>query len=677
MAEQQAGGAGSDPPKRQVCFQYSSHGQCDRGDNCQYLHERIPQQCRQWKTTGHCSFGHRCHNAASHLPAPRRRTGGPPQPPGSQPGTQQAAPGQGDTKQTQPSVAKTVAPTAKKSTSALYPVTAEYGWGDEEASPAPPIAIDALWVSPPHSAPECVATVNRKVPPRRGVLGWDSHASIHVASSLDLLPDAAPLAIKLDACGVGGTRPITHAGVSPLFNLHMSYIEGGHMPNLMSLGRELQTGKVAVFTGTGAVRFRDTPRTKRLIQELIDAADEDDLVEGIAHMRNYVYEEDFGDPGNVSQDREQSSTEAAEAYAVSVNMFANRIHLDRVDDLIAFLDGAGLSKDAMLAAVRDKTVKGLPTAVTAENIEKYFRTAGKDTHQLEADITAAPLRVPRDYDGDTPPAPGEIVQIDSIDAPFARKKVPDTVAPDGHPSTKWVRQVVPSLGSYKDAWIAIDQASSFVYVDGRVTKKDPHKIVLSVVERWHARWGNLKIVKADKEYVTRESERVVNNARAVIRQSVPGDHRRNTGLVEGCIRWIQDLAQGSMNRLRPLVKDKVISADQMYTLWFHALRHASIAWNLRPSFCDRTKSRLEHGTGEVANLSYRVMMPFGMRLVSKNLTNDAEGRGSECLYLGPSMAVRGGILTFNTVTSRVSVKYSFVHVPPVQRPTPDRLRRAA
>lgn len=48
----------------------------------------------------------------------------------------------------------------------------------------------------------------------------------------------------------------------------------------------------------------------------------------------------------------------------------------------------------------------------------------------------------------------------------------------------------------------------------------------------------------------------------------------------------------------------------------------------------------------VASLSAAGMMPFGLLVVTKNLQNDGEGRGTK-ICLGPSETVPDGIITYN------------------------------
>ena len=53
----------------------------------------------------------------------------------------------------------------------------------------------------------------------------------------------------------------------------------------------------------------------------------------------------------------------------------------------------------------------------------------------------------------------------------------------------------------------------------------------------------MKVIKADKEFVTEAVSLMCEGKGIRLRQAVPGEHRRGTGEAEGAIRWVQDQAQ--------------------------------------------------------------------------------------------------------------------------------------
>jgi hypothetical protein len=587
--------------------------------------------CRQWQRTGQCSYGTSCKFKSSH--------------------------GTGTAVASKPGTGPSRVLFAQQPGKATWSLIES---SDDEQDDQ---EVCAVQVEPAPPAMVCAIGL-----PARCYLGWDTMAEIHVAKSLSVIPGAQELQRKKKAVGVGGARAITHVGKSDIFDgLEMSYIDGGNTPNLQSVGRVVQrdaSGRpaVAIFSENGAVRCRVTPELQTKFAALVEEAHAQGLVEGTAIMQNFVYQQDFGGG-------DAEVVEGAQVCAVSSNLFASRIRLSNADNVLDFLVAAGLSKTAVLDGIASQSLRGLPALVTKEKVEHYFKYAGKSADHVAAEIATAGLRVPIDHESNVPVQPGEVMQIDNVDPSFSRLLQADRTAESGSARAA-ARMPVPSVGGYKDAVLAVDEATGFAHLQGRTTKKDPHRVLAHFVNLWRGRWGALRVIKADAEFVTKESVDLVNSFGGRFRQSIPHDHRRNTGLVEGCVRWVQELGQANMNRLRPLIKSGDLTKLEARALWYHALRQAVFAFNMRPSLCDPSKTRYEMGTGEVANLSYIVLMPFGMKLVGRDFGASDGDRGSACVYIGPSATVRGGILTYSLETGRVSVKYSFVPLNDVRRPTP-------
>lgn len=681
-----------------ACFEFAKSGKCSKGDSCRFTHNvsstdsataRAPgkrghRECFNWAKTGKCSYEN-CR--WDHPPK------GPPAPTAAAP-----APARSAQMHTQASPSN-----VPKSAAGVASVPPQSAQKPAHSKPASRVLFTQDLLDEDESTEENVdvvlvqaaseaafATGDQLPQESQGPvwLGWDSMSSLDVAKSLDLLQDPVALRKRNFAVGMGGAKPITHKGLVPMFGKTMSYIEGGGTPNLLSVGNECKADAsglpgMVLFSANGAVRFRVTPELMDDFVALVDKADSMDLVRGKAVRRGNVYQEAFGPSGPIepeiaaTQERSQES-----AYAVSHSMFASRIRLDSVDQVLDFMVASGLNEQALLTGLKNQSLRGLPPAVTEEHVKQYFKYVGKPPEQLQAEIAKAPLRKPIDYETEDAVAPGAVLLIDNVDPSFSRMaSAADTTAPasdknfTGLEGTGTRRVVVPSVGGYKDAVIAIDEASGYAHLVGRVTKKDPHKIVALFAGKWKGRWGNLAFLKADQEFVTTESVALMNAYGVRIRQAVPGDHRRTTSMIEGCIRWILELAQANMNRLRGLIKDKIITERQGRTLWYHALRQAVFVFNLRPALNDPSKTRYEVGTGDVANLSYLVLMPYGLRIMGKNLLTSADGRGSEAIYIGPSSTVRGGILTYNPATERVSIKYAFMPIKDVRRPTEPQVRK--
>lgn len=256
--------------------------------------------------------------------------------------------------------------------------------------------------------------------------------------------------------------------MSQVFNgLEMSYIEGGHTPNLLSLGRALKGGKVAIFTEHGAARLKSTPQIDKMIKTILRIGEQAGLIEGTAKVENYVYKEDFTTRTSPPPAAHPAATALAESTcAVTVSMYAGRVKLGNEANTIRFMVAAGFTKTALLSGIKNQNVKGMPPVITKEGVEHYFEHVGKDEPQLEAEITRAPLRKPLDYAPLTTNTPGEIVEIDNIDPSFSRTRSMEPMD-ESQKKPPAYKKVVEAIGGYKDAVLAVDVATGIVAPIGR------------------------------------------------------------------------------------------------------------------------------------------------------------------------------------------------------------------
>lgn len=137
------------------CFNWVRTGNCRKGETCKFRHV---SRCLQWAKDGTCTKDKKCPHKDSHVSPPQHFNPG----------------------------------AAKPTSSALYPVTeqspkSEYNWlgaaSDEE--------VEAVIIKSVPKQPYGAAEVHSvSQTPHRTVLGWDSHASINVASSLEIIPGA-------------------------------------------------------------------------------------------------------------------------------------------------------------------------------------------------------------------------------------------------------------------------------------------------------------------------------------------------------------------------------------------------------------------------------------------------------------------------------------------------------
>jgi hypothetical protein len=603
--------------KEKICFQYRNTGKCDR-ENCPFNHIPVDRGvCYSWQNTKTCSFGDKCKY--------KHDTGN-----DKKGGDEKAATKVKMAKKDETKVSKDI-----------FSLLEEDDEGDDDAQSSTCCVIVKRTGDEDRNSVFSV----RESKAHPVYLGWDTMASIHVANSLDIIPSAQELSNKKMAHGLGGERSITHLGRSPIFGLDMKYIEGGETPNLASVATQLEADKdgetgIAIFTSKGAVRIRANADMHSALAKFVDKAEAHGRVEGQAMVKNGVYLERYeAETSHVSQ------TESDHACAVT-SMYAHRVPLSTEDEIVGMLASAGVTEATMMKGIKNKTIAGLPVSVTQAHVKAYFSKIGKDRDLLLADIHTAIPHKQVGYVPDTTDIPGEILQIDNVDPSFSR--------------LVGEKMMIRSIGGYRDAVVGLDYATGFCHLEGRVSKKDPEKVLHNFIKVWVAKWQSLRLVKCDKEFVTVASQAICTEERVKIRMAVPQDHKRGLAMAEGFIRWLQDMAQGSLNRLVHLVENKKITELQRKSLWYHALRLAAIVSNMKQSLCDPTKTRWEEGFGEVFNLAHIVILPFGLPVISRRLHAGPDGRGEEGIYVGPSVVVKGGVLVFTLRTGRVSQKYTFL-----------------
>ncbi|MCP4127734.1 MAG: hypothetical protein GY753_11805, partial [Gammaproteobacteria bacterium] len=434
---------------KKACFEFARNGHCTK-ENCQYRHDVSSigntatankssngTICKNFLRDGKCVFGKRCRFV--HQSAP---------PASVQPSVQPSAPGKAEV--TKP--ASRVLNSADRVTSILR----NYDSDEDE--------INNVVLLQSGGNNMAFSTKVENLPQGQVVaeLGWDSMCSLHVASKLSIIPGAPALKNPKSVSGMGGVRSITHKGKSNVFGKTMSYIEGGATPNLLSVGTECQvddTGLpgMALFGRSGAVRFRVTPDIEEQLTQLVDFVERQGLLQGVAVLRNNVYLEAFGSDGPVDPDAVQVPATDMNC-AVNHNMYANRIHLDSIDNVLDFMVASGLNQQSLLDGIKNQSLRGIPPAVTEDHVKQYFKYIGPSNEQLEAEVFTSPLSMPVDYEVEKARAPGAILQIDNVDPSFSRiAATTSETAADTTKVTEAARKaVVPSIGGYKDAVIGID-----------------------------------------------------------------------------------------------------------------------------------------------------------------------------------------------------------------------------
>lgn len=508
-------------------------------------------------------------------------------------------------------------------------------------------------------------------PPHK--LGWDSLSALNVVGSASI-PFPSPPSGPSHALGIGGLTRIVEEGLCPELDPSLIFqrIEG-NTQNLLSIGSVLQPstnyplGGFAIFTASGAVRGNVSAKTRKLITDLLDTIESDgDIIAHAVMERNVYY-----------QRLPPTMPLPVPVYPATINLYGGRVRTKNIDQLLSFLAATGLSRACLVSGISTKGLLGLPPYLSIPQINDFFSATGKNKFQLLADITVPALVHPLDYHKLVPSKPGEFLDFDAFDPSYSRMRrsrhinisTTSTSTSEASLSSANIKGplvVIPSInGGFKDAVVAYDPCSGYISVKGRTSSASPHTVLLHYVDLWTSRWNSITTVRTDSSFVTvasvdHLSKRVPPIA---IIQAPPGDHRRVTAAAEGIIRWIQQGGQANMNRLRPLVANGLISDETARSFWFYATVQSSLTMNMNPAIHDASITRFECGTGIQANLSYQVLLPFGLPIIGKSPEPHSDGRGEEGIYLGPSMIVPSGVIFYSLRTGKISIKFAFTPTP--------------
>jgi hypothetical protein len=325
------------------CPNVTKFGKCFYGDKCKYLNVKghgeasgRDRSCHLWKA-GNCRFGDKCKFVHDKE-----------QPRGKQ-------------------------TSEVKKTGAVNFAMVKSSWGGARGADDESDSDFCVMEGP--AVANSVVEIKKNV-----VLGWDSMASVHVAKELEMLDNPVRVEGK-KVNGLGGERDVTHEGMCNAFNLRMKYIRDGGTPNLMSLAKVLGDDDrglkgIAIFTDTGAIRFRAYPQVVAEVQKIVDALVEANLVEGYAEMRNGVYQQTFGGAPESGDDK---------AYAVT-SMYASRVPLSSGEEVIGMLVSAGVTEESLVKGVNEGSIKGLPRGINETEVRRFFQRVGKDVEHIKGEI---------------------------------------------------------------------------------------------------------------------------------------------------------------------------------------------------------------------------------------------------------------------------------------------------
>lgn len=120
------------------------------------------------------------------------------------------------------------------------------------------------------------------------------------------------------------------------------------------------------------MRMRTNAEIVRYISRIIDSADLLGLMKGTARLVYGVYTKTFGNTSDTTKIHPGDN-----AFAVT-SMYASRVHFDTENLVIGMLASAGVMQAALIAGVKNGSIKGLPELITEDQINKYFRGVRED-----------------------------------------------------------------------------------------------------------------------------------------------------------------------------------------------------------------------------------------------------------------------------------------------------------
>jgi hypothetical protein len=161
---------------------------------------------------------------------------------------------------------------------------------------------------------------------------------------------------------------------------------------------------------------------------------------------------------------------------------------------------------------------------------------------------------PAGNERDTTRVAGLLMQVDAIDPPYGKEVVAKSCLKR--------RMTDTSVQSATSVVIGVDVGSGFTKGMPRSSKKNPEVILEHLINVWTQRWGNLKLVTADKEFITAKTLRMCEARGIRIKQAPPDEHDKGNSCVEAEARYIQEIGQMNSNHLKKRVEEGIITEAQ-------------------------------------------------------------------------------------------------------------------
>jgi hypothetical protein len=113
------------------------------------------------------------------------------------------------------------------------------------------------------------------------------------------------------------------------------------------------------------------------------------------------------------------------------------------------------------------------------------------------------------------------MQVDAIDPPYGKEVVAKSCLKR--------RMTDTSVQSATSVVIGVDVGSGFTKGMPRSSKKNPEVILEHLINMWTQRWGNLKLVTADKEFITAKTLRMC--------EAFASNRRHRMNMTKGTVVW--------------------------------------------------------------------------------------------------------------------------------------------
>ena len=324
----------------------------------------------------------------------------------------------------------------------------------------------------------------------------------------------------------------------------------------------------------------------------------------------------------------------------SANSSYFTVKLDGVGELVRFWHETWkhASKKDMILIVANKIFEDIPPALTITAINKYFDDHCVGCKKSTLREKSKPQESARIY------RTGEGCAMDI---------------------SYWS---TPDFSGNTVCCHSTDLGSGYSWVDFLPSLASLDKLVHKNNSRYVDQGYLMEFIRVDKSFVTEatrsfcarrgillEENEVVDIPAIIIEQPGPYEHAQN-GSIECLIKCQVQDTNKALESAQLLDSDG--ERDDRY--WSKAMRWVNDTRNKLPGGGQVVSRGVAWGLPKTSLL--QPMMPFASRVLGHlplKMQNNLSGRSISCLYLGPALGIKGGILLHNLATNRTICRVSF------------------